>query len=74
VDWLRIDGAVAELYDLAVISGPTCPMAASPGSPDSVQLITFEDAASKPGVEAPPTPPEAQMIPFTTVAQLRGSK
>ena len=30
VDWFRIDGQVAELYDLAVIPGVACPMAVSP--------------------------------------------
>lgn len=40
VDWFRIDGPVAELYDLAVIPGFTCPMAVSPGSPEAAALIT----------------------------------
>ena len=43
VDWFRIDGPVAELYDLTVIPGHACPMAVSPGSPDAVKLITFAD-------------------------------
>ena len=42
VDWFRIDGPVAELYDLAVIAGHACPMAVSPGSPDAAKLITFD--------------------------------
>ena len=41
VDWFRIDGAVAELYDIAVIPGRRCPMAVSPGSGDAATLITF---------------------------------
>ncbi len=40
VDWFRIDGPVAELYDLAVIPGFVCPMAVSPGSPEAAALIT----------------------------------
>lgn len=43
VDWFRIDGAVDELYDLAVIAGRTCPMAVSPSAPDASTLITFTD-------------------------------
>ena len=53
VDWFRIDGAVAELYDLAVIEGRTCPMAVSPGSADAATLITFArdaDAAPAPAL------------------------
>jgi uncharacterized protein (TIGR03032 family) len=45
VDWFRIDGPVAELYDLAVIPGFACPMAVSPNSPEAMNLITFEPAA-----------------------------
>ena len=43
VDWFRIDGPVAELYDLAVIPGFVCPMAISPGSPEAAALITHAD-------------------------------
>jgi uncharacterized protein (TIGR03032 family) len=42
VDWFRIDGAVAELFDVAVIPGKRCPMAVSPGSGDAANLITFD--------------------------------
>ncbi|MEM6587510.1 MAG: TIGR03032 family protein [Pseudomonadota bacterium] len=42
VDWLRIDGAVAELYDLTTISGYRCPMAIAPGSPEAAKLITYD--------------------------------
>ncbi len=42
VDWLRIDGAVAELYDLAVLPGKRCPMAVSPGSSEAASLITLD--------------------------------
>jgi uncharacterized protein (TIGR03032 family) len=40
VDWFRIDGAVAELYDLAVLPGVTCPMAVSPGSPEAAGVVS----------------------------------
>ena len=42
VDWFRIDGHVAELYDLALIEGRRCPMAVSPSSSDASSLITFD--------------------------------
>jgi uncharacterized protein (TIGR03032 family) len=41
IDWLRIDGAVGELYDVAVIPGFARPMALTPGSPEVAGLITF---------------------------------
>jgi uncharacterized protein (TIGR03032 family) len=42
VDWLRIDGAVAELYDIAVIPGFARPMALTPFSAEAAGLITFD--------------------------------
>lgn len=41
VDWLRIDGDVAELYDLEVLPGVVAPMAVSPDSSEAAQLITL---------------------------------
>ncbi|TQV65594.1 TIGR03032 family protein [Aliiroseovarius halocynthiae] len=41
VDWLRIDGAVSELYDLEIIEGIRCPMALSPDTPEAANLITL---------------------------------
>ncbi|MES0828510.1 TIGR03032 family protein [Ruegeria sp. SCP11] len=41
VDWLRIDGAVAEIYDLELLPGHLCPMAAAPGTPEAATLITL---------------------------------
>jgi uncharacterized protein (TIGR03032 family) len=46
VDWFRIDGGVAEIYDVALIAGHRCPMAVSPGSPDATTLLTFTDPPS----------------------------
>jgi uncharacterized protein (TIGR03032 family) len=45
VDWLRIDGAVAELYDVSVIPGFARPMALTPFSEEAASLITFEPLA-----------------------------
>jgi uncharacterized protein (TIGR03032 family) len=42
VDWFRIDGTVAELFDVAFLPGHRCPMAVSPTSPDAVTLITID--------------------------------
>jgi uncharacterized protein (TIGR03032 family) len=44
VDWLRIDGAVTELYDVAVIPGFARPMALTPFSGEAAGLITVEQA------------------------------
>lgn len=40
VDWLRIDGPVAELYDLELLPGALCPLAVAPGTPEAAGLIT----------------------------------
>ena len=42
VDWLRIDGQIAELYDVDVLAGPACPMAVSADSSEAAQLTKFE--------------------------------
>ena len=41
VDWFRIDGAIAELYDLEIIPSYACPMAVAPTSEEAATLITF---------------------------------
>lgn len=41
VDWLRIDGATAELYDLEILNGAACAMAVAPDSPEIVDFITY---------------------------------
>jgi uncharacterized protein (TIGR03032 family) len=46
VDWLRIDGAVGELYDVAIIPGFARPMALTPSSPEAAGLITVAAAPS----------------------------
>lgn len=42
VQWFRIDGAVAELYDVNVINNINMPMAMAPGSIDANTLITID--------------------------------
>lgn len=41
VDWFRIDGNVAELFDLEVIPDSACTMAVPPESPEAAELVTF---------------------------------
>jgi len=48
VDWLRIDGTVAELYDVTVIPGFACPMAVSPGTGDAASLLTLPPEQASP--------------------------
>ncbi len=46
VDWLRIDGSVNELFDVAVIPGLSCPMVVSPNSPEAASLVTYNSEPS----------------------------
>jgi uncharacterized protein (TIGR03032 family) len=43
VDWFRVDGAVAEIYDVAAIPNVACPMALGFASGEIQTLITHED-------------------------------
>ena len=47
VDWLRIDGAIGELYDVAVIPGIACAMALTPGSPEAASLVARAPMAGR---------------------------
>ncbi|HMG48180.1 MAG TPA: TIGR03032 family protein [Allosphingosinicella sp.] len=42
VDWIRLNGAIKELFDVAVIPDTLCPMALGVSSPDIQSLISFE--------------------------------
>ena len=53
VEWIRLQGFVKELFDVAVIPDVQCPMALGIGSPDIQNLISF-DAEFGPLV--PPAP------------------
>lgn len=46
IDWLRIDGAVGELFDVQVIPGVSCPMTVSPNSPEAARLVTYDTGAA----------------------------
>ena len=60
VEWFRIDGAVAELYDLAVLPGVACPMAISLNTPEASGFVTWEGRMQLPagplGETGLPTP------------------
>jgi uncharacterized protein (TIGR03032 family) len=42
VEWIRLNGAIKELFDVAVIPEVRCPMALGVSSPDIQSLISFE--------------------------------
>ena len=42
VEWIRLNGAIKELFDVAVIPDVLCPMALGVNSPDIQSLISFE--------------------------------
>jgi uncharacterized protein (TIGR03032 family) len=42
VDWIRLNGAIKELFDVTVIPDARCPMALGVNSPDIQSLISFD--------------------------------
>ena len=42
VEWIRLEGAIKELFDVAVIPETACPMALGVSSPDIQSLTSFE--------------------------------
>ncbi|MET0371293.1 MAG: DUF4915 domain-containing protein [Sphingobium sp.] len=46
VDWIRLEGAITELFDVAMMPGLRCPMSFGPQSPELRSMIAFEDAIS----------------------------
>lgn len=42
VEWIRLEGAIRELFDVAVLPGTTCPMAAPESGADLSTLLTIE--------------------------------
>lgn len=42
VEWLRLDGAIRELFDVKVLAGVACPMALPISGPDLASFITIE--------------------------------
>jgi uncharacterized protein (TIGR03032 family) len=43
VEWIRLDGAIGELFDVAVIPDAVCPMAVGPRTAEIRSLISFEN-------------------------------
>ncbi len=68
-EWFRIDGAVAELYDVEVLPGIACPMAIGPGAPEAASFVTWAGQTAPPGEAAvisaaqAPRPPVAAPVP-----------
>lgn len=60
-EWFRIDGAVAELYDVEVLPGVACPMALAPNSPELASFVTWEG-------RLPPPAPASDAAPQAEVA------
>ncbi|MEP3225819.1 MAG: TIGR03032 family protein [Parasphingorhabdus sp.] len=44
VDWFRIDGAVSEIYDVALLDGHACPMSIGPTAPEMAKFVTHRKA------------------------------
>lgn len=42
VEWIRLDGAIKELFDVAAIPDVACPMALGINSPDIQSLVSFD--------------------------------
>ncbi|CAM5762536.1 hypothetical protein LMIY3S_00505 [Labrys miyagiensis] len=63
IDWFRIDGAVAEIYDVAALPGVACPMSLGFASNEIQTLITHEDLpGSTAGAEPPASSPHEASI------------
>ena len=44
VEWVRLDGPVTELFDVAFLDDVKCPMALGQQSPENLSLISIEGA------------------------------
>jgi hypothetical protein len=44
VEWVRLDGPVTELFDVAFLDDVKCPMALGQQSPENLSLVSFEAA------------------------------
>lgn len=52
-EWFRIDGAVKEIFDVAILEGHACPMSLGPGAPEIITFVTHDPG----GHEAHPSLP-----------------
>ena len=53
IEWIKLDGAIKELFDVAVIADTICPMALGVNSPDIQSLVSFDPEF---GALQPPAP------------------
>jgi len=51
VEWIRLEGAITELFDIAVLDDGLCPMALGVDSPELKTMVTFETAFAPMNVE-----------------------
>jgi len=42
VEWIRLEGAITEVFDVAAMPGTRCPMAVGPGTLEMRNTISFE--------------------------------
>ncbi|MBB3909651.1 DUF4915 domain-containing protein [Sphingomonas desiccabilis] len=42
VEWIKLDGFITELFDVAVMPGVVCPMSIGPDAPEMRSTISFE--------------------------------
>ena len=42
VEWIRLEGAISELFDVVAMPGVRCPMAIGPGTLEMQNTISFE--------------------------------
>ena len=47
VEWVRLDGPVTELFDVAFLDDVKCPMALGQQSPENLSLISIEGAQAR---------------------------
>ena len=54
VEWLRLDGAIRELFDVRVLPGCVCPMALPTFGPELASFVTIEAPDRPLGERGPP--------------------
>lgn len=45
VEWIRLEGHITEMFDVAAMPGVTCPMSIGPNTPEMQNTISFEQTA-----------------------------
>ena len=52
VEWIRMEGQITELFDVAVMPGVKCPMSVAPNGPEIAATITFPPLPDVPAAQA----------------------